>query len=137
MSHYTIADLQAGGVFVRHLSCGKDQLRHNVRDHEFAIAGHHDLYSKRYDEETQRVVDYVPPAPDVDHEWNATARRWHKRPEAIQREHQRAQALAQIAELEQRQARPQRELLLNPGSKEAYVRLRELEAQIVKLRAQL
>jgi hypothetical protein len=137
MSLYTIADLQAGGVFVRHLSCGKDQLRQNVRDHEFAIEGHHDLYSKRFDEETQQVVDYVPPQPDADHEWNASTRRWQKRSDAIERDHRRALALARIRELELRQLRPMRELAADPHDDRAQGILAEIDGEIAQLRAQL
>jgi hypothetical protein len=85
MSTYTIADLKAGGVFVRHLSCGEKQLQNNVAAHEFAIEGRHDLYSKRYDEEMQQVVDYQPPQPDADHEWNAQTKRWQTRAGALAR----------------------------------------------------
>jgi hypothetical protein len=49
----------------------------------------------------------------------------------------RDRVLAQIADQERRQARPQRELLLDPGNAEASRRLREIEAQIAQLRATL
>jgi hypothetical protein len=131
---YTVADLAAGGVFLRHLSCGDDQLAVNVADGEFPVKGHHDLYATRYDAATGRVVDYVPPQPSPDHAWSASSRRWEKRPEVVQREHQRAQALAQIDTLERKQLRAQRELLLDPSNADALKRLQAVDGEIATLR---
>jgi hypothetical protein len=101
------------------------------------IEGAYDHLAQRVDLETGKVVEYVPPQPDADHEWNAETKRWQKRADVVEREQRRVSALAQIADLERRQLRPQRELLLDPSSREADVRLHEIEAQIASLRGSL
>jgi hypothetical protein len=136
---YTVADLKAGGVFVRHISCGTDQLRYNVAAHEFAVPGSYDLYASRYDEATQQVVDYQPPQPDADHEWNAQTRRWQKREAVLLFEQRRAVALARIDQLENKQARILRELEIDPAKvgidgKTPMERLVAIDQEIEQLR---
>lgn len=142
MSQYTIADLNAGGVFVRHLSCGDKQLHLNVADHELAVPGRHDLYASRYDEQTQSVVDYQPPQPDADYEWNEQTKRWQKREAVLLREQRRTVAQTRIDQLETKQARILRELEIDPAKvgddgKTPKERLVEIDHQIEQLRGQL
>lgn len=100
-----------------------------------AIEGAHDHTSSRYDTASGRVVDYQPPQPSADHEWDATALRWKLKPEIAERNGRRQYALAQIQALEQRQARPLREALAGiPGSLE---RVQQIDADIAELRKQL
>ncbi|HZR03385.1 MAG TPA: hypothetical protein VFA81_09465 [Burkholderiales bacterium] len=85
----------------------------------------------------EHVIDWVPPQPDLDHEWNSQTRRWQKRADVAAREARSAQARAQIAALELQQARPMRELLVNPQNAEARARLQALDAQIADARGDL
>ena len=48
----------------------------NTPDGYAAIDGHYDHLSQRIDVETKTVIDYQPPAPSVDHEWNIATKRW-------------------------------------------------------------
>ena len=83
--------------------------------------------------ESQCVVDYRPPQPSSDHEWNASAKRY----ELAEAPQMRRAALAQIAALEASQARPVRELVRDPTNAEARKRLDAIEGQIAALRVQL
>lgn len=97
-------------------------------------AGRFHQLSQRVDLETGEVVEYRPPAPDDDHEWNADRRRWTLKPEALERRQQRRQSEARIKVLEQQQARPSRELALDSTNAEARRRLEAIEAEIAQLR---
>lgn len=95
-----------------------------------AIEGVFDHLAQRVDLEAGRVVEWQPPQPDADHEWNATTRRWQKRPEVAARELRRAVAIKRIADLERAQARTVRELLVAQSA-----RLKEIDDEIAALRA--
>jgi hypothetical protein len=140
-SFYRLSDgLFIGRRFVS-TAAGKRELREhlsaNTPEGCAAMEGQFDPLSQRVDLETGQVVDYVPPAPDGDHEWDAQTKRWHKRADVRARELQRARALEQIAELEGRASRPMRELWINPANEAARRRLAEIEAQIAGLRGGL
>ncbi len=83
------------------------------------------------------VVDYQPPAPSADHEWNAETKRWEISAAVQERQQRRQGALQSIAALEARQLRPVRELLRNPSDIAARARLDSIEEQIAALREQL
>lgn len=93
------------------------------------VEGVHDHLSKRVDLVTGTVVDYQPPAPDAEHEWNVERRRWLLKPEAAAKE----RALARIAELESGQNRALREAALGLGTE----RLKAIDDEISDLRARL
>jgi hypothetical protein len=81
------------------------------------------------------LLDYQPPQPSADHEWNATAKRWQPSASALAKQQARAAALAQIAALEAQGIRPMREALLGiDGAKE---RTASIDSQITALRASL
>lgn len=105
-------------------------------DGHVAIEGDFDHLSKRFDLATRAVVDYQPPRPDNDHEWDTItdpARpRWRKRRDIVEREQRRITNLAKIAELESKQHRRVRELLEANDP-----RLQEISAEIEQLRAEL
>jgi hypothetical protein len=86
---------------------------------------------------TLQVVDYQPPQPDDKHEWDASSKRWRKRPEVAIAEARSQAALARIVELERAQLRPMRELAIDANNAEAKRRLAEIEREIVKLRTEL
>jgi hypothetical protein len=59
-------------------------------------AGIFDHLSQRVDVDSGEVVDYQPPQPNDDHEWNAEVRRWVKRADVQKWETDRARALAEL-----------------------------------------
>jgi len=109
--------------------------RANAPDGHVPIAGVYDSLSQRVDIETGAVVDYQPPAPSADHEWNATSKRWQLTAAVQAKARARQTALAQIAVLEASGVRAARELALNQAG--ALDRLQAIDAAIAKLRADL
>lgn len=99
-----------------------------------AIAGDIDPDSMRVDLETGQVVDWQPPAPSDEHQWDADARRWDLPPEAAKREAERIDAQRRIEALELQQLRPLRELLIDPDSQAARAKLIEIEDEVATLR---
>lgn len=108
-----------------------------------AIEGAIDHLSYRVDIKTGAVVDWQPPQPDADHEWNDQRRRWIKSAEVQQREQRRSQALERIKELEAKMLRPMLEDKLRPAERDPMdgklpsERLQEIGAEIEQLRAVL
>lgn len=84
-----------------------------------------------------RVVEYVPPAPSADYEWNPLAKEWELRPELQRRADRRNAAIRLIATLEAQQQRAMRELLLDGNNKDARVRLTAIEERIADARQDL
>lgn len=109
----------------------------SAQEGEGFVEGLHDHVSSKVDLQTGKVIDYQPPQPSADHEWDATAKRWKLTAAAEQREIRRQNALRQIAALEAAQARPHRELTLDPANIQARQRLEAIEKEIASLRAQL
>ncbi len=100
-------------------------------DH-IAIEDFYDHLSQRVDIASGQVIDYQPPAPSADHEWNVTTKRWQLKPEIVAKQAARAQALRSIASLEASQARTLREFALGvDGAKD---RLHAIDQQIAGLR---
>lgn len=94
-----------------------------------------DPLSQRVDLDTGLLVDYMPPAPSADHEWNGERRRWQFSAAAMERK----RALSRIQQLELRALRPQREITMasalgQPANDEAVTRLESIEAEIESLR---
>jgi hypothetical protein len=102
-----------------------------------AIEGRYSTGSQRVNLQTGAVQDYIPPAPDSDHEWSADARAWVIQPEIAAARTRRASLLHQIETLERQQLRPIRELALNPDNSRAADVLAAIESQIISLRSQL
>lgn len=92
-----------------------------------------DPLSQRVDVKTRKLVDYQPPAPSNDHEWDGATRRWHLSMAAQQRQ----VVAAKIKALEDEQHRPLRELTLDPTNAAARQRLESIEASIEILRASI
>jgi hypothetical protein len=101
------------------------------------IEGHFDMCSQRVDVKTGQLVDWQPPQPSPDHEWNAETRRWQLSQAIQERRARRQVALARIMALEASQARPLRELARDPTNAEARKRIDAIEEQIVALRGSL
>jgi hypothetical protein len=100
-----------------------------------AIEGAHDHMSQRVDLSTGKVVPYHPLAPSADHEWNAASKRWQVRKGVRETEGRRAVVFARIHALETSQGRAIREATL--GDAGAIKRLKEIDAEIAALRAEL
>ncbi len=100
-----------------------------------AIDGEHDHLSKRFDLETKKVVDYQPPQPSQDHEWNATTKRWQLKAEVQQKQAARASALTRIAQLDSESIGLMRQLLL--GNASVKDRLVAISHEVSKLKADI
>ena len=97
------------------------------------IEGRFDRFSQRIDISTGQVVDYQPPAPDADYEWNG--KRWQPSAAAIAREAARRADLQRIAELEGSQHAVMRALLL--GDESAKPKLQAIHDELAALSAGL
>jgi hypothetical protein len=113
------------------LSTGKDVSRNTPIDY-IAIEGHHDANCKRVDLQTKTVIDYVPPQPSSDHQWNTNTNRWALGATVQTKGRARPTALRQIGVLETKGIRAMREAQL--GKPGALDRIAALEAQIEDLR---
>jgi hypothetical protein len=103
----------------------------------------YDHLSQRVDVTTKQVVDYQPPQPSQDHEWNATAKRWTLNQTAQAKLDARAQARAQIDTLIQTQHDIVRKAVLEQdlvrkgllADSPALEQLRSIHDAIIALRA--
>jgi hypothetical protein len=111
----------------------------NTPTDHLPIDGHHDPLSKRVNIATGELMDYQPPTPSSEHEWNPTTKRWQLSAAAAERESKRSLAFNRIEHLENSQARALRELAVGtPAEKlEAEKRLQAAYAEIATLRLQL
>lgn len=136
MKDYSFYD--ASGAFARHTWSGSEtQLAGNTPDGFTPIEGHFDHLSQRIDLSTGEVVDYQPPQPNDDHEWNAETKRWVPKPEVIERNQRIANAQAQLKELDASETRAVSDVLIDPSDTAAIERLKAIRAQKDALRAQL
>lgn len=97
--------------------------------------GRYDALSQRVDLDSREVVDWQPPQPDENHEWNAITRRWIKRHDVREREVMRARAIEEIEDLERAQNRALREIALGDVCGTARERLASIDGRIASLRA--
>jgi hypothetical protein len=107
----------------------------NTPTDHIAIDGHHDHSSRRVDVATGELIDYQPPSPGVDYEWNADTKRWQLSAAVEAWQAARSTALAAITVLEGQGIRAMRELAL--GQVGAADRLAALDALIGAQRANL
>jgi hypothetical protein len=126
------------GLFTgKRLQCDEDALLEvRLPPGTLTLEGAYDHMSQRVDMMTGCVVAYYPLAPTADHEWNAASKRWHV-PQDLraQADGRRAEIFARIHALETSQGRAIREATL--GDPAALKRLREIDAEITTLRAEL
>lgn len=126
---YSLAD---GALVGRNFSAHDEKhLAANIPAGCGAIEGVTHPTAQRVDLETRTLVDFIPEAPDGDHEWDGTARRWRLSSASIER----ASLKRRILELEAAQPRALREHAL--GDTAAIGRLRAIDAEIASLRRQL
>jgi hypothetical protein len=127
----------ATGLFTgKRLQCDEDALlQMRLPPGTLAREGGFDHMSQRVDLATGCIVDYHPLAPSSDHEWNAASKRWQIKPGVRENEGRRAVVFARIHALETSQGRAVREATL--GDPAALKRLKEIDAEIASLRAEL
>jgi len=132
---YSLYEAATGLFTGKRLYCDDDGLL-SVRlpAGTLAIEGEFDHRSQRVDLVTGKVVNYRPPAPSGDHEWNVTERRWQVKA-ASGTEGRTAVIYARINSLEATQGRAVREATL--GDPAAIKRLKEIDAEIKDLRKEL
>ena len=113
MSTYSFYHPETGQI--HHQAFGTDDarmLKANTPAGYVATPGCLDPLSQRIDVTTGEVVDYQPPSPSADHEWNATTKRWQLNAAVTAKREARRSALASIAALEASQDCAIRELSL-------------------------
>lgn len=103
-------------------------------DH-IAIDGSHDHLSMRVDISTGELIDYKPPPPSMDHQWDEVTRRWKLNAVAADRLARKVAAGLRIAQLESTQHRAIREHAL--GFSGAPARLKAIDDEIASLRSHL
>lgn len=102
-------------------------------DH-IAIEGAHDGFSKRVEVSTGSVIEYQPPSPGANFEWNAILKRWQLNGATQAQLAAHASAAVQIRALEATQHRAVREVLL--GKAGALALLQSIDSQITALEAE-
>jgi hypothetical protein len=108
-------------------------LKNNTPEGCAAIEGMYDHLAQRVDIITGEVVDYQPPQPSADHEWNADTKRWQLTAAAQDVINADAIARAQLEAIDRQSIRALREAAL--GKPEAVALLATLDAQATPLRA--
>jgi len=109
-------------------------LRNNTPAGHAALEGEYDHLSQRVDVSdpaAPKVVDYQPPQPSSDHEWNASTKRWQLSQAAAGRLAAQTAARQRIVELEASAAPLLRKSVL--GDAAALDALRALDAEISAL----
>jgi hypothetical protein len=102
------------------------------RDHIALEGDNFDILSQRVDVATGLVVDWLPPQPSPEHEWNTAIRRWQIKPEVVAIKEARRNALERIRFLELKALRALREHAL--GQAAAKDRLKTIDDEIAQLR---
>ena len=127
----------ATGLFTgKRVQCDEDALLEmRLPPGTLTMEGAFDPSSQRVDLSTGKVIAHHPLAPSPDHEWNAAAKRWQLRQSAREAQGRRAVVFARIHALESSQGRAIREATL--GDPAALKRLKEIDAEIAALRAEL
>ena len=127
----------ATGLFTgKTLQCDEDALlRMRLPPGTLAREGAFDHMSERVDLSTGCIIAYHPLAPTAEHEWNAASKRWQMKSGGREAEGRRAVIFARIHALETSQGRAVREATL--GDAAALKRLKEIDAEIASLRAEL
>jgi hypothetical protein len=113
----------------------REMLARNTPEGHVAIEGEYDHLSQRFDIASGAMVDYQPPQPSSDHEWNAATKRWRLKSAATARQQADAQARSRIADLIGEQHDHVRAFALDPTDTAARMQLLRIDAEIAQLRA--
>jgi len=136
MKAHTVYDA-ATGVLLRVVMCPESQLAANVREKEASIEGDFDTQSNRVDLKTGEVVDYQPPQPSPDFEWDEDVKRWKLSESAVAVMVADGDARTAIKDQEATSLRAIRELLLNPDNTEARAKLQAVDDAIAAERPKI
>lgn len=99
------------------------------------LDGTHDHLSKRVDLTTGQIVDYQPPQPSGEHEWNGASRRWEKRLDVLEREWRRSAAIQEREQLERQQLRSMSDLWVDSEDSAARQHFLRRKTRIDELRS--
>jgi len=133
---YSLYEAATGMFTGKRLQCDEEALLEmRLPPGTLTIEGNFDHMSQRVELSTGSIVAYHPLAPSADHEWNAAAKRWQIKNGLRETEGRRAVVFARIHALETSQGRAIREATLGDAS--AMKRLKEIDAEITALRAEL
>ncbi len=110
-----------------------DHLQKQVPAGQQALSGDHDHLAQKV--VAGAVVDYQPPQPSADHEWNADVKRWRLTAAAQALVTAKASAVARIAALIDSQHHVVRAHIL--GDATAAASLKAIDAEIAALRKDL
>lgn len=138
MKHWHFYDPESGLFSTATFSSNDpDMLDANTPSGMHALEGEFDFLSQRVNPETGEVIDYQPPQPSEEHEWNADIKRWVLKSSIIARNQRRVAAKSSIEQLEAKQMRAMRELALDPNNEPAKNRIAAIDAEIADLRKDL
>lgn len=136
MRRFSFAHVETGLFNGQHYSTSDESLisLNTPADH-VAILGAFDCLSERIDWESGEIVDWQPPQPSGDHEWNEGKRRWVVSAAAAEKGERQQRARTRIDELRAESIDVLRELAL--GYESARQHLQAIDEEIAKLRADL
>lgn len=128
--NFTLYD-RATGMFTGSHYFGNPSL-HETQDLA-SLDGHHDHLSSKVDVSNGNVVDYQPPQPDTNHEWDGKTRRWLLNAATTARIAAVQAAQARIAELATPERHLVRRLTLNPSDADARQALVAMDEELARL----
>ena len=143
MKQYSFYDLKTGHFLQGYKTLGSEsQLRDNTPDGFGAMEGVWDSLSQKLDHATGLVVDWRPVAPVDDAwltwTWDEVVRRWISTPtDASTYMDKQAVIKAEMTRLEATQARPMRELMIDPTNTTERLKLEQIDLQLEALRFSL
>ena len=147
---------ETGALHGNQLICSDDAVvALNTPPDHIAVDGHYNCLSQRVDVPmppelvddinqygctvgkriVHRVIDYVPPSPSTEHEWNPETKRWVLNLATVAEEQKRAAATARIAQLEASQHTWIRRHVL--GDNTALAHLQEIDDEVAVLTGEL
>lgn len=140
--HYDLSTGLFTGTLVRSSNPTEEFIAINTPQGCGLMKGVTDHLSQRVDPKSGELVDYIPPSPGDEYEWNAATRRWQLKREIAEQQQRATLAQAQIEALELASLRPLREVRLaelsgRAAPEIAVARLQEIEARCEALRADL
>jgi hypothetical protein len=110
-------------------------LKANTPADHMAIEGAHDGSRLKVDIETKELIDYQPPRPSPDHDWNGTTKRWELNAAVAAKKAAAAAARSKISSLVTSQHQDVRKHIL--GDVTALARLQAIDAEISQLEKDL
>lgn len=132
--HYSFYDLATGLFTGSGFTGSEESLMLNLKEGVGAMPGEFDQFSQAVEPMTGRIVNYQPPSPGEDYEWNETTKRWVLGRTAQLAFDNDVAARARLADIDSASIRALREAAI--GDKAAAVAmLTDLEAEAVELRA--